>query len=305
MGIFEEVRERYEGLSPVQKRIADYIFKYPDQVCFYSLKELSESLGVTEVTILRFVKKIGLDSFVELKHSLREHLQAKISPGDFLNRVSDDVGGRREEGLDREDQFRQFVENEIRVLENTYRKLDVERVFDAVSMIRQARTVYVAGTELVTGLCSYLTRRLLTVGIMAVDLSNMSRAIYNNYASHIGPEDVVIIFSAPGYAKYIVNTARYLAKKYVPQIIVTDRPTAPAAAYGTTVLFCDNHDLFFYNSILGYLSVANLLVYFTALEDPEETNRLRGQLSEAREAIGTEEVLRAEQTVRERKENAG
>ena len=41
MGIFEEVRERYEGLSPVQKRIADYIFKYPDQVCFYSLKELS------------------------------------------------------------------------------------------------------------------------------------------------------------------------------------------------------------------------------------------------------------------------
>ena len=155
------------------------------------------------------------------------------------------MGGRREEGLDREDQFRRFVENELRVLENTYRKLDVERVFDAVSMIRQARTVYVAGTELVTGLCSYLTRRLLTVGIMAVDLSNMSRAIYNNYASHIGPEDVVIIFSAPGYAKYIVNTARYLAKKYVPQIVVTDRPTAPAAAYGTTVLFCDNHDLFF------------------------------------------------------------
>ena len=37
----------------------------------------------------------------------------------------------------------------------------------------------------------------------------------------------------------------------------------------------------------------------------EETNRLRGRLSEAREAIGTEEVLRAEQTVRERKENAG
>ena len=179
------------------------------------------------------------------------------------------MGGRREEGLDREDQFRRFVENELHVLENTYRKLDVERVFDAVSMIRQARTVYVAGTELVTGLCSYLTRRLLTVGIMAVDLSNMSRAIYNNYASHIGPEDVVIIFSAPGYAKYIVNTARYLAKKYVPQIVVTDRPTAPAAAYGTTVLFCDNHDLFFYNSILGYLSVANLLVYFTALEDPE------------------------------------
>lgn len=64
MGILEEVNASYEKLSPVQKRIADFIFKYPDQVCFYSLKELSETLGVTEVTILRFTKKIGVQSFV-------------------------------------------------------------------------------------------------------------------------------------------------------------------------------------------------------------------------------------------------
>ena len=54
MGILEEVNASYEKLSPVQKRIADFIFKYPDQVCFYSLKELSETLGVTEVSILWF-----------------------------------------------------------------------------------------------------------------------------------------------------------------------------------------------------------------------------------------------------------
>ena len=69
MGILEEVNASYEKLSPVQKRIADFIFKYPDQVCFYSLKELSETLGVTEVTILRFTKKIGVQSFVEMKSS--------------------------------------------------------------------------------------------------------------------------------------------------------------------------------------------------------------------------------------------
>ena len=74
MGILEEVNASYEKLSPVQKRIADFIFKYPDQVCFYSLKELSETLGVTEVTILRFTKKIGAQSFVEMKNRLRKKL---------------------------------------------------------------------------------------------------------------------------------------------------------------------------------------------------------------------------------------
>ena len=59
MGILEEVNASYEKLSPVQKRIADFIFKYPDQVCFYSLKELSETLGVTEVTILGSRRRSG------------------------------------------------------------------------------------------------------------------------------------------------------------------------------------------------------------------------------------------------------
>ena len=109
MGILEEVNASYEKLSPVQKRIADFIFKYPDQVCFYSLKELSETLGVTEVTILRFTKKIGAQSFVEMKNRLREHLQTRLVHGDGLNRIADYVGGIRYGDHDKEEMFRQTV----------------------------------------------------------------------------------------------------------------------------------------------------------------------------------------------------
>ena len=287
MGILEDVNSRYETLSPVQKRIADFIFKYPDQVCFYSLKDLSETLGVTEVTILRFTKKIGVASYVEMKRLLREHMQNRLAYGDPLYRVSDYVGKQVGIETDKAQLYREFAENEQKVIHDTYERIQLERVLEAVAIIRQAGTVYVVGSELVTGICSYLTRRLLTIGVMAIDLSSETRAIFNNYMSHIGPEDAVILFSAPGYAKHIVNTARYLEKNRVPQIMITDQPTAPAAAYVTTMLLCDNHDLFFFNSVMGYLSAANLLVYFTAVDDPEETNRLRGRLSEAREAIGS------------------
>ncbi|MBQ2105618.1 MAG: MurR/RpiR family transcriptional regulator, partial [Lachnospiraceae bacterium] len=67
MNFLEEIRGKYDTLSTVQKRIADYLFTYPEEVCFQSLKEVSESLGVTEVTVLRFAKKVGVGSFVELK----------------------------------------------------------------------------------------------------------------------------------------------------------------------------------------------------------------------------------------------
>ena len=250
MGILEEVNASYEKLSPVQKRIADFIFKYPDQVCFYSLKELSETLGVTEVTILRFTKKIGVQSFVEMKNRLREHLQTRLVHGDGLNRIADHVGGIRYGDHDKEEMFREFVTNEKNV------------------------------------------RRLLTLGLETLDLSNLSRALYNNYLAHATPEDCAIIFSAPGYAKHIVNTARYLDKKKIPQIAITDQRTSPIASYGTTVFTCNNHDLFFYNSVMGYMSVANALIYFAAMDNPEETNKRRGRLSEVRSAIGSTDFVK-------------
>jgi len=287
MGILEEVNASYEKLSPVQKRIADFIFKYPDQVCFYSLKELSETLGVTEVTILRFTKKIGVQSFVEMKNRLREHLQTRLIHGDGLNRISDHVGGQRVGEQDKEEMFRNFVENEQQVIAKTFEQVSIKDILSAVAIIRQSRMIYIAGTELVTGICSYMTRRFLTLGLQVIDLSNQSRALYNNYLAHATPEDCVIIFSAPGYAKHIVNTARYLGKKKIPQIAITDQSSSPIASYGTTVFACNNHDLFFYNSVMGYMSVANALVYFTAMDNPEETNRLRGKLSEVRSEIGS------------------
>ena len=123
MGILEEVNASYEKLSPVQKRIADFIFKYPDQVCFYSLKELSETLGVTEVTILRFTKKIGAQSFVEMKNRLREHLQTRLVHGDGLNRIADYVGGIRFGDHDKEEMFQEFVANEKNVIAKTFEQV--------------------------------------------------------------------------------------------------------------------------------------------------------------------------------------
>lgn len=174
MSFLEAVNEKYGELSPVQKRIADYMYKYPDEACFYSLREMANALGVTEV-----------------------------------------------------------------------------------------------------------------IGIRVEDLGSQSRALYIDHLIHAGPEDVAVIFSNPGYAKHVVNTVKYLNEKRVPQIVITDKISSPVAAYATVVLTYDNHDLYYYNSVLGFFSLTNLIAYFTAVGSPEDTTRLRNQILEARESIGT------------------
>ena len=286
MNFLEEIRGKYDTLSTVQKRIADYLFTYPEEVCFQSLKEVSESLGVTEVTVLRFSKKIGVGSFVELKKRMKEYLHSRLDIEKVPVRIVGRVGVSVDESNDKEYLYKRFVDNEIAVLKNTYPKNQLERILNAVSLIKQARNVYVIGNELGTAAAGYLTRRLLTIGVHAVDLSAVTRAIYNNYIAQVGTEDVIIMFSTPGYAKYLVNTTKYLEKKNVPQIVITDKESAPVASCATEILVCDNHDLYFYNSVIGFFSISNALAYFTAMHDLEETTRLRSELAEAREMIG-------------------
>lgn len=292
MGFLGEINGIYDTLSPVQKRIADYIFTYPEEVCFQSLKELSEALGVTEVTVLRFAKKIGLGSFVELKKRLKEHLHERLTQEESMPRLNKLNSVGYDTDANKDAMYKTFIENEMSVIRNTYAQLNFEHVLNAVSIIKQAQVVYVVGHELGTSAASYLTRRLLTIGVRAIDLADVSRAIYNNYMAHIGPEDAVIMFSNPGYAKHLINTAKYLDQNRIPQIVITDKETAPVVAYATVALPCDNHDLYFYNSVLSFYSVANLLAYFTAMSDPEETAKIRSRLSETREIIGSISMLK-------------
>ena len=97
MSFLEAVNEKYGELSPVQKRIADYMYKYPDEACFYSLREMANALGVTEVTVLRFARKLGFDSYVDMKKDLRDHLQARLLGNETLRSASaHSVTGTRE-----------------------------------------------------------------------------------------------------------------------------------------------------------------------------------------------------------------
>lgn len=58
----------------------------------------------------------------------------------------------------------------------------------AVSLIRQAGTVYAIGNELAAVGTAYLTRRLMTIGIRVEDLGSQSRALYIDHLIHAGPE---------------------------------------------------------------------------------------------------------------------
>ena len=76
----ELIRQSYQTLSPVQKRIADLILGEIETVCFLRLDEVSKKADVTTVTVIRFVKKLGYESYGAFKKELQNYVQTMIIP---------------------------------------------------------------------------------------------------------------------------------------------------------------------------------------------------------------------------------
>ena len=81
MNIKKRIEEYYQGLTKKQKSVADFIREHIEMMSFITLKEMSQQIGVTEITILNTCQSLGYDNFNELKYECRK----MISEGSSRN----------------------------------------------------------------------------------------------------------------------------------------------------------------------------------------------------------------------------
>ncbi|MDM8128469.1 MurR/RpiR family transcriptional regulator, partial [Paraclostridium benzoelyticum] len=67
MNIICEIQQNYNNFSDKEKDIADYILNQSDMIKNINITELAKLIGTSGSTITRFSKKIGCDSFVDMK----------------------------------------------------------------------------------------------------------------------------------------------------------------------------------------------------------------------------------------------
>ena len=69
----EQIFESKGEMTRKQRQLADYITNYPEEVSYMTLNEFSREMHISEVTILKFCRYIGVENFLGLKHSLQEY----------------------------------------------------------------------------------------------------------------------------------------------------------------------------------------------------------------------------------------
>ncbi|VYU64348.1 SIS domain-containing protein [Clostridium tertium] len=187
MDILCEIQKIYNSFSDKEKDIANYIMQYGDKIKNINITDLAKEIGTSGATITRFAKKIGCESFVDMKIKLGSNKVEKL----------DD---------DEDEIFSYAYQYYNEVIERTKMLIDKDAIFKAVSEIKKARNIYIHGVGSSGLTCKEMMHRLLRMGFNVHCISDSHMMIINS--SIVRKDDLVIGISISGETEEVVHSLR-------------------------------------------------------------------------------------------------
>ncbi|MGH4038526.1 MAG: MurR/RpiR family transcriptional regulator [Sphaerochaeta sp.] len=251
MDIIEKIELEKSNQSKIRTKISDFIISDPILCSFYSLKELSAALNVSEATILSYCKSLGIDKFVELKKQLQQYIMKNYSSKErfsFIskrNNTSDELYSRiiQEEKI----AFNSTV--------NTNSLLDIE---EFVKYIKQGEKIFIISHDFTDIAGRYLHKRISSFNSDVIIVNPFDIQDINKHLNDdCDKSKVVIAITIFPYGPTTLAFSDLAKKKDIPIISITDSKDSPICELSDSTLFCKS-------SIMG---VTNTLVTLLLLID--------------------------------------
>ena len=119
--ITQQIKRLYCNLTPAERKVADYVIEFPQDVTELTVHQLAEKCEVASSAVIRFCKTVQLQGFAELKIELARELGSKReAKKNTLPSVSHESGT---EGV-----VRKVFNAGMSTLQDTLDKLDFSKV---------------------------------------------------------------------------------------------------------------------------------------------------------------------------------
>ncbi|MBR4875231.1 MAG: MurR/RpiR family transcriptional regulator, partial [Clostridia bacterium] len=234
MNIIEIIEQKYENLTRKQKQIADYMRNHAADMCFMTLKELSERVEVSEMTVLKLCGLLDFGSYNEIKQAFRDLQGTRPLEGDRPSKAY------LTEGLpkDMTDIFGQVCREEMEGVMDFLRGFNSDEYRKAARMICRAKGVLLLGSGVSVQMAGYLRSRLVQCGVACLCF-DARREEEVQAALHMINEDLLVMpMSFPEYPQLVNRIVRYAKEKGAALLGVTDSTRAELAAMCDMCLYC-------------------------------------------------------------------
>ena len=207
-----------ENLNDSQKKIADYIINDPSRIIHQTSKEVSETLNLSEATIVRFCQKLGFKGYRDFRIKLaQDHVADASQP------VPEGIS-RDDSSLDVIKKVMQIECEDIKFTSNMLNENVILEVLDLISNCKNLAFFGVGSSALVA---STAKEHFLHYGKPCFSESEgLSQIIL---ANTLNPGDVAFAFSISGASLTPIKALEIATKRGAHTICMTQNISSPLA----------------------------------------------------------------------------
>ena len=195
------ISKHFDQLTVKGKIVASEIIELGDQVCFMTVRQLSQHANVSTLTVIRTVRDLGFDGYSDFQKAVQQFDHTPDHPP--ANNSDTDA-----------------FEDELH---------------KAAALITHARQVYVTGARSAFGFAHY-TVYMARMVFNKFQLITPTGSMNAEDLALMSTEDVIIAFSSRPYSSETVQFVKAARKLDIHVIAITDTQNSPLAKLATVVL---------------------------------------------------------------------
>lgn len=257
-----QIQDTYPDLSNTMQRIHRFVFDHLFEICYLSLKELSQQAQVSEVTVLSFCHQIGFDSFNEFRDFFRAFVGFSLQNNPFVIRPSASITSVRAD----EDAVRKFMWLQYNNYTKTVLNADFAGARKAARIIHQSEQVYVMGHDASKISADYFSHRLKLLRLKAWSLQLGAAESVQAILANLNQNDTAIIISMQPYFKPSKDIVKYIEMRGASIIVITDSFESPAVGKKSIPLLCKTKAPLIFNTMSSTMALMELLTSMIAVE---------------------------------------
>jgi DNA-binding MurR/RpiR family transcriptional regulator len=230
LSVAERIRDNQSALTRSEGRAAAALLaNYPLQG-LETATQFAERAGISTPSILRFVARIGFDSYADFQRRLKEEVEAQLqSP---LSKVGS-VPERKQASVEPAQAFADAIVDNV---QGTFRYLSAADLKAVGTLLADPRRpLHLLGGRFTDALAQYMTAHLR---IVRPQVSHMEgqRENWRDQLIDMGSRDVLFLIDIRRYQADLVDLAAAAAKRRVTTILLTDQWLSPVARFARHVL---------------------------------------------------------------------
>jgi RpiR family transcriptional regulator, carbohydrate utilization regulator len=257
-----QLRHRRDHLSPSERKVADVVAVDAERIVGSTLADLARAAGVSEPTVVRFCRSLGLQGFQEFKVRLAQSLVVRGAYADLEVRPGDAAAVYAPK----------IVDATIDMLTRVRHSLDAAAVEAATDLLARAHKIEFYGVGASGAVAIDAQHKFFR--LMAPCIAYTDTHMQYMSAATLGREDVVVAISHTGRTIELIESAT-LARRSGASVIAITAPGTPLARASTLTLAVavpEDTDVYTpMQSRLAHLVIIDVLAVGLALRGGEAT----------------------------------